>query len=202
MYVLAGCTPEGADQLRGRLEELGESVAIAAAPDAGYSVHVHTDDAGAAIEAALEIAAPSRIQISSLQAGPSGAAPASWSRDRAVLAVVDGDGAAELFGAEGASVLRPEPPVAVSAQQLVRAIVDTGAASVMVLPNGYVAAEELVAGCTAAIGCRCPPARWSRGWPRWPCTIWAARPSTTATPWRPPPARRGSDPCGRPPRTR
>ena len=152
MYVLAGCTPEGADQLRGRLEELGESVAIAAAPDAGYSVHVHTDDAGAAIEAALEIAAPSRIQISSLQAGPSGAAPASWSRDRAVLAVVDGDGAAELFGAEGASVLRPEPPVAVSAQQLVRAIVDTGAASVMVLPNGYVAAEELVAGCTAAIG--------------------------------------------------
>jgi dihydroxyacetone kinase-like predicted kinase len=33
-----------------------------------------------------------------------------------------------------------------------RAIVDTGAAQVMVLPNGYVAAEELVAGCTAAIG--------------------------------------------------
>jgi dihydroxyacetone kinase-like predicted kinase len=30
--------------------------------------------------------------------------------------------------------------------------VDTGAAQVMVLPNGYVAAEELVAGCTAAIG--------------------------------------------------
>ena len=46
----------------------------------------------------------------------------------------------------------PEPPVAVSAQQLLRAVVDTGAASVMVLPNGYVAAEELVAGCTAAIG--------------------------------------------------
>jgi uncharacterized protein len=34
----------------------------------------------------------------------------------------------------------------------VRAVVDTGAAQVMVLPNGYVAAEELVAGCTAAIG--------------------------------------------------
>ena len=33
-----------------------------------------------------------------------------------------------------------------------RAVVDTGAAQVMVLPNGYVAAEELVAGCTAAIG--------------------------------------------------
>jgi dihydroxyacetone kinase-like predicted kinase len=33
-----------------------------------------------------------------------------------------------------------------------RALVDTGAAQVMVLPNGYVAAEELVAGCAAAIG--------------------------------------------------
>ena len=40
----------------------------------------------------------------------------------------------------------------VTAQQLLRAVVDTGAAQVMVLPNGYVAAEELVAGCTAAIG--------------------------------------------------
>ena len=35
---------------------------------------------------------------------------------------------------------------------LLRALVDTGAASVMLLPNGFVAAEELVAGCTAAIG--------------------------------------------------
>ncbi len=41
---------------------------------------------------------------------------------------------------------------AVSAKELLRALVDAGAAQVMVLPNGYVAAEELVAGCTAAIG--------------------------------------------------
>jgi uncharacterized protein len=31
-------------------------------------------------------------------------------------------------------------------------VVDTGAAQVVVLPNGYLAAEELVAGCTAATG--------------------------------------------------
>jgi dihydroxyacetone kinase-like predicted kinase len=71
--------------------------------------------------------------------------------------VVDGDGAAELFASEGACVLRPDPDAAdpttaISAQQLLRAVVDTGAAQVMMLPNGYVAAEELVAGCTAAIG--------------------------------------------------
>ena len=39
-----------------------------------------------------------------------------------------------------------------SAKQLLHALVDAGAAQIMVLPNGYVAAEELVAGCTAAIG--------------------------------------------------
>ncbi|EUA90479.1 dihydroxyacetone kinase family protein [Mycobacterium ulcerans str. Harvey] len=44
------------------------------------------------------------------------------------------------------------PASDLSAHQLVRAVVDTGAAQVMVLPNGYVAVEELVAGCTAAIG--------------------------------------------------
>jgi dihydroxyacetone kinase-like predicted kinase len=49
-------------------------------------------------------------------------------------------------------VLRPEAGEPINAQQLLRALIDVGAAQVMVLPNGYVAAEELVAGCTAAIG--------------------------------------------------
>ncbi|MGB3895447.1 MAG: dihydroxyacetone kinase, partial [Mycolicibacter sinensis] len=90
-------------------------------------------------------------------AGATGLPPGSWARERAVLAVVDGEGAQELFVSEGACVLRPDPHSAdpatiVTAQQLLRAVVDTGAAQVMLLPNGYVAAEELVAGCTAAIG--------------------------------------------------
>jgi DAK2 domain fusion protein YloV len=155
MYLLTGCGDDRVDALRDRLAELGESVAIAAAaPDGGRSVHVHTDDAGAAVEAGLGFGALSRIHISALNAGAAGVAPGSWSKERAVLAVVDGDGAENLFASEGAAVLRPEldVDVAISAQQLVRALVDTGAGQVMVLPNGYVAAEELVAGCTAAIG--------------------------------------------------
>ena len=92
-----------------------------------------------------------------LTSGTGGLPPGSWTRERAVLAVVDGDGADELFAGEGACVLRPDPladdpTTVITAQQLLRALVDTGAAQVMVLPNGYVAAEELVAGCTAAIG--------------------------------------------------
>jgi uncharacterized protein len=163
MYLLDRCDAAGADALRGRLGQLGDSVAIAASAsglvgnDGNYSVHVHTDDAGAAVEAGLEFGSPRRIQISALTSGATGLPPGSWTRERAVLAAVDGDGAAELFASEGACVLRPDPDAAdsttgISAKQLLRAVVDAEAAQVMVLPNGYVAAEELVAGCTAAIG--------------------------------------------------
>ncbi len=160
MYRLDGCEPAAADALRDRLADLGDSVGIASAPSSArrtYSVHVHTDDAGAAVEAGLAAGQLSRIVISALSSGTSGLPPGGWTRERAVLAVVDGDGAAELFAGEGASVLRRDPAAHdpatnISAHQLMRAVVDTGAAQVMVLPNGYVAAEELVAGCTAAIG--------------------------------------------------
>jgi DAK2 domain fusion protein YloV len=156
MYLLDECGADATDTLRDRLKQFGESVAIATSTADGYSVHVHTDDAGAAVEAGLAFGRPRRIQISAL-AGATALPPGGWGRERAVLAVVDGDGAAALFGGEGACVLRPDPDAAhptttVSARQLLRAVVDTGAAQVMVLPNGYVAAEELVAGCTAAIG--------------------------------------------------
>lgn len=157
MYLLGECDSADTELLRDRLLQLGDSVVIATSGVVGgYSVHVHTDDAGAAIEAGLEYGRPRRIQISVL-AGAARLAPGSWSRERAVLAVIDGDGAAELFAGEGACVLRPDPhsedlSTMITAQQLLRAVVDTGAAQVMVLPNGYVAAEELVAGCTAAIG--------------------------------------------------
>lgn len=160
MYRLDGCDPAAADALRDRLGELGDSVGIAAARSSAqrtYSVHVHTNDAGAAVEAGLAAGQLSRIVISALSSGPTGLPAGGWTRERAVLAVVDGDGAAELFAGEGACVLQRGPaegdPVSnISAHQLMRAVVDTAAAQVMVLPNGYVPAEELVAGCTAAIG--------------------------------------------------
>ena len=72
-------------------------------------MHVHTDDAGGAIEAALAFGTPSRIQITVAHRGRAAHAPGGWTRERAVLAVVDGDGAAELFAGEGAHVLRPDP---------------------------------------------------------------------------------------------
>jgi DAK2 domain fusion protein YloV len=157
MYLLSGCDHAGVEELRQRLERLGDSVAIAASGTGGrtaaqYSVHVHADDGGAAIEAALDLGTPSRIQVTALSAGSTGRPAGGWSRSRAVVAVIDGDGARELFAGEGAGVLEPDGDGPVTAHHLLRALVDTGAGQVMVLPNGYVAAEELVAGCTAAIG--------------------------------------------------
>lgn len=151
MYLLGDCHPDSVEVLRARLLRLGESVAIAAAiTGIQYSVHVHADDAGAAIEAALDLGTVSRIQVTAL-IGAAGARPSGgWSRDRAVLAIVDGDGAGELFGGEGAHVLRPDGGP-VSAQQFLAGLVGTGAAQIMVLPNGFLAAEELVAGCATAI---------------------------------------------------
>ncbi|WP_019969601.1 DAK2 domain-containing protein [Mycobacterium sp. 141] len=152
MYRLSGCGPGAVEGLRAGLEQLGESVTIATFGGAEYSLHVHVDDAGAAVEAGLAVGTLSRIQITALLGGAGAIPAAGWSRERAVLAVVDGDGGAELFAGEGAAILRSRDAEPISAKQLLRALVDTGAAQVMVLPNGYVAAEELVAGCTAAIG--------------------------------------------------
>ena len=153
MYQISA-TGQRLDALRERLEELGDSVAIASDGGDRYSVHVHADDAGAAIEAGLAVGTPSQIQISTLHGG---AAHRRWTRKRVVLAVVDGSGAEQLFAGEGAYVLRcaddrPDPSASISAKELLRAVVDTGAGHVVVLPNGFVAAEELVAGCTAATG--------------------------------------------------
>jgi len=126
-------------------------VAIATSSGAGqYSVHVHADDAGAAVEAALSLGTLSRIQVTSLTAAEGARPSGGWGNERAVLAVVDGAGAEELFAGEGAHVLQPDDSVPVSAKQLLHAFVNAGAAQIMLLPNGYVAAEELVAGCTAA----------------------------------------------------
>jgi len=155
MYSLVGADAAGTDRLRRALDDLGDSVALAAAASDRLSVHVHTDDAGAAVEAGLAAGTVSGIRISALATGR--VAPGGWSRARAVLAVVDGDGAARLFEDEGACVLRPDaglrdPANGIGSARLLRALIDTGAAQVMVLPNGYIAAEDLVAGCTIAIG--------------------------------------------------
>ena len=78
-------------------------------------MHVHTDDAGAAVEAGLVAGRLSRIVVSALTSGTARLPAGGWTRERAVLAVVDGDAAAELFAGEGACVLQRGSDAAIPA---------------------------------------------------------------------------------------
>ncbi len=68
-YLLA-CDRDALEELSRELSAIGDSVTVGRG-DGLFQVHVHTEQAGAAIEAALRHGTPSRIQISYL--GPSGA---------------------------------------------------------------------------------------------------------------------------------
>ena len=158
MYLLSGCEPDGVEHAPStarRTGRFGRHRRVGVRGRRRYSVHVHADDAGGAVEAALPFGTPSRIQITSLtgarQRTRRAAGPASgrcW--PSSTVTARPSCSPARAPTSCGPTGDRPDVPV--SAKQLLRALVDAGAAQIMVLPNGYVAAEELVAGCTAAIG--------------------------------------------------
>ncbi|WP_234380117.1 DAK2 domain-containing protein [Streptomyces sp. CMB-StM0423] len=125
-------------RLRPRLDALGDSLVVVGG-DGLWRVHVHVDDAGAAVEAGVEAGRPYRIQITHLPAGDAAAAPRGDSgggpEGRAVVAVVPGDGLAALCAEAGAGVVtvrEGEPP---ASGELAEAMRRTGAREVVLLPN-------------------------------------------------------------------
>ncbi|MCL2536658.1 MAG: DAK2 domain-containing protein [Nocardiaceae bacterium] len=147
MYLVADSDDERIASLRSRLCDLGDSVVIVS--DGGHdatatwSVHVHCADAGAAVEAGLGAGRLSEVRITCFVLDAARTAAVSRSGPRAVLSVVEGEGAAELFAQEGAHVLRSDG--AITPSQLLAAIRGTGRREVMVLPNGALPAQDLVA---------------------------------------------------------
>lgn len=150
MYILARATADRIPVLRSTLETLGDAVVIVgdSSQSTGerFSVHVHTDDPGAAVEAGLDAGDVADIRISCFvldahraATGPDDRLP---SRHRGVVAVVTGDGAAELFADAGARVVRADDGL--DAATLARAIVDLDAAHVVVMANGAIPAQDLV----------------------------------------------------------
>ncbi|MGW5073934.1 DAK2 domain-containing protein [Rhodococcus sp. NPDC004095] len=145
MYLLAGSDERRVGELRRSLDGLGDSVIIVGDGAGAWSVHVHCTDPGAAVEAGLEAGAVHRIRIScfaldAIRALPGATVPVPGKRR--ILAVVSGDGAADLFAVEGAEVLRSDEPV--TPQRLLAAIRGLDCAEVLVLPNGALPAQELV----------------------------------------------------------
>ncbi|MFZ2176158.1 MAG: DAK2 domain-containing protein [Rhodococcus sp. (in: high G+C Gram-positive bacteria)] len=156
MYLVADSDDDRIAQLRAGLEDLGDSVVIVGDGRGGWSVHVHCSEAGPAVEAGLAAGRVHGIRITSflVEARDQGLLipPVRIRPDRGergIVAVVAGDGAAELFSSEGATVLRcdDEP---VTRAQLLGLIRQVGLAQVLVLPNGALSAQELVAVSAAA----------------------------------------------------
>ncbi|MDH6677476.1 DAK2 domain fusion protein YloV [Rhodococcus sp. LBL1] len=152
MYLVADSDDTRIASLRSHLCELGDSVVIVS--DGGHaddtdhssvtwSVHVHCADAGAAVEAGLAAGRLSDVRITCFVLDAARTAAVTGGGPRAVVSVVEGEGAAELFAHEGAHVLRSDG--AITPDQLLAAIRGTGRREVMVLPNGALPAQDLVA---------------------------------------------------------
>ncbi|MFC7244084.1 DAK2 domain-containing protein [Catellatospora aurea] len=129
-------------ELRGALDRLGDSlVIVGGAPT--WRVHVHVDDAGAALEAGLAAGRPYQIQITHLTSATAEGAPRRPDPTaRAVVVTAAGDGIEELLIAEGAVAIGGNPSTA----EVLDAILATGAGRVAVLPTD----SNLRAVCQAA----------------------------------------------------
>ncbi|WP_405426512.1 DAK2 domain-containing protein [Micromonospora sp. NBC_00617] len=119
--------------LRRTLEALGDSLVVVGdgrEPGGTWNVHVHVNDVGAAVEAGVAAGRPYRISVTRFadQPEPSGG---TTEDGRAAVVVATGSGIAELFAAEGATVVPGNP----STGELLDAVRGTGASRVVVLPN-------------------------------------------------------------------
>ncbi|MGW1894291.1 DAK2 domain-containing protein [Streptomyces sp. NPDC002004] len=129
------------DRLRTRLDALGDSLVVVGG-DGLWNVHVHVDDAGAAVEAGVEAGRPYRIRITHFGLGDAHiAAPDTASRpprertQRAVVAVVPGEGLAGLYTEAGATTVLARPGEPPASGELAEAIREAHAREVVLLPN-------------------------------------------------------------------
>ncbi|MER5833166.1 DAK2 domain-containing protein [Streptomyces sp. NPDC002130] len=137
IYLLeAGDT--AVERLRGRLDALGDSLVVVGG-DGLWNVHVHVDDAGAAVEAGIEAGRPHRIRITHFGAGDvhtTGAErPPRERAERAVVAVVPGEGLAGLYTEAGATTVLARPGEPPASGELVQAVRRAHAREVVLLPN-------------------------------------------------------------------
>lgn len=118
------------ERLRARLDALGDSLVVVGG-DGLWNVHVHVDDAGAAVEAGVEAGRPHRIRITHF----AGVHEVRERLQRAVVAVVPGEGLAGLCAEAGATTVLARPGEPPASGELVDAIRRAHAREVVLLPN-------------------------------------------------------------------
>ncbi|WRZ95917.1 DAK2 domain-containing protein [Streptomyces sp. NBC_01007] len=127
------------DRLRDRLDGLGDSLVVVGG-DGLWNVHVHVDDAGAAVEAGVEAGRPYRIRIThfglgDVHTGAGAGRPPRERAQRAVVAVVPGEGLAGLYTEAGATTVLARPGEPPASGELVEAVRRAHAREVVLLPN-------------------------------------------------------------------
>ncbi|MFF2773642.1 DAK2 domain-containing protein [Streptomyces sp. NPDC058052] len=136
------------DLLRARLDALGDSLVVVGG-DGLWNVHVHVDDAGAAVEAGIEAGRPHRIRITHFASTAPAAVPApatgapagtpAHAREerapRAVVAVLPGEGLAGLCAEAGATTVQARPGEPPAGDELLAAVRRAHAREVVLLPN-------------------------------------------------------------------
>ncbi|MEU7292821.1 DAK2 domain-containing protein [Streptomyces exfoliatus] len=130
--------------LRARLDALGESLVVVGG-DGLWNVHVHVDDAGAAVEAGVEAGRPHRIRITHFASDTEAADGRGEPAQRAVVAVVPGEGLAGLCAEAGATTVRTRPGEQPTGDELVDAIRRAHAREVVLLPNDAESRQTAVA---------------------------------------------------------
>lgn len=129
MYLLHDVDEAGIIALRERLDTLGDSVVVSTAQDVS-TVHVHTDDIGAVLEAALVHGVPQRVVVTLLET--TNEAPRVGV---SIVACAAGPGIAEVLQEAGATTLPSGPGHRASAGEILAAVRTTGTAEVILLPN-------------------------------------------------------------------
>ncbi|MFI8105099.1 DAK2 domain-containing protein [Streptomyces sp. NPDC086023] len=123
---------EPVELLRERLDALGDSLVVVGG-EGLWNVHVHVDDPGAAVEAGIEAGRPYRIRITHFADQRRAALPERV--QRAVVAVVPGEGLAGLCAEAGATCVLARPGEPPAPAELLDAIRRAHAREVVLLPN-------------------------------------------------------------------
>ena len=116
--------------LRASLDALGDSLVIVGG-DRLWNVHVHVDDAGAAVEAGMAAGHPYRLRITYLHTDDH----AESAQARAIVAVAHGSAIASLLREQGVHVVAARAGQRPSTAEILEGIVDSHAGEVVVLPS-------------------------------------------------------------------
>jgi uncharacterized protein len=130
MFLLESSEPF-VSTLKSELDALGDSLVVVGGDDL-WNVHVHVDDAGAAVEAAIAAGRPYRIRITHLEPVVDQGDPVLT---RALVAVSHGPGIAELLGAAGVHVVPAAARQRPSTAEILGAIRLSHGTEVIVLPS-------------------------------------------------------------------